>query len=102
MPARELPQRLLISDVGTLPVVLTSDEAAPLLGISVDHLWALAREGCAPVEPLRLGRVLRWPTAPLLTLLGLTHNADEPSVGPEGSITDPIDAATHSRRSGAG
>ncbi len=102
MPARDLPQRLLISDVGTLPAVLTSDEVAPLLGISVDHLWALAREGCAPVEPLRLGRALRWPTAPLLTLLGLSQNADEPSVGSEGSVTDLIDAAKPSSRSGAG
>ncbi len=102
MPARELPQRLLISDVAMLPVVLTSDEAASLLGVSTDHLWSMARDGTAPVAPLRLGRSYRWPTAPLLTLLGLTQNADEPSVGPEGSITDPIDAATHSRRSGAG
>ncbi len=65
------PARLLIDDVKALPVVLTTAEAASLLGVSVDHLWALARQGDAPVEPLRLGRVYRWPTARLLALAGL-------------------------------
>lgn len=72
MQARDLPQRFLISDVRSLPAVLTSEETAELLGVSVDHLWALAREGTAPIEPLRLGRAYRWPTAPLLVLLGLS------------------------------
>ncbi len=94
--------RTTIGETRDLPAVLTTEQAAALLGVGRDHLWALAREGSAPIEPLRLGRALRWPTAPLLTLLGLTQNADEPSVGPEGSITDPIDATLKSRGSGAG
>ncbi len=65
------PARLLIDDVKALPVVLTTAEAASLLGVSVDHLWALARQGDAPVKPLKLGRVYRWPTARLLALAGL-------------------------------
>ncbi len=64
-------QRVTLGDVADLPAVLMTNEAASLLGVSIDHLWALAREGTSPVEPLRLGRSYRWPTAPLLTLLGL-------------------------------
>ena len=60
-----------LADVGNLPATLTSIQAAELLGVSVDHLWSLARSGEAPVEPLRLGRAYRWPTARLLALLGL-------------------------------
>jgi predicted DNA-binding transcriptional regulator AlpA len=97
--ARELPQRFLISDVATLPVVLTSKEAAELLGVSIDHLWSMAREGNAPVEPLKLGRSYRWPTARLLALLGLGPDADEPPVSTGGSVTDLVDAAKHPKRS---
>jgi predicted DNA-binding transcriptional regulator AlpA len=94
--------RRTIAEIGALPAVLTSEETAELLGVSVDHLWALAREGTAPVEPLKLGRSYRWPTARLLALLGLTPNADEPSAGTEGSVTDLVDAAKQPRRSRAG
>jgi predicted DNA-binding transcriptional regulator AlpA len=54
-----------------LPPTLATGETAELYGVSRDHLWALAREGRAPVEPLRLGRTLRWPTALVLESLGL-------------------------------
>jgi predicted DNA-binding transcriptional regulator AlpA len=73
--------RRTIGDVGSLPFVLTSEETAEMLGVSVDHLWALAREGTAPVEPLKLGRSYRWPTARLLALLGLGPDAS-PSTEP--------------------
>ncbi len=63
--------RTTIGSIRDLPAVLTTEQAADLLGVGKDHLWALARAGSAPVQPLRLGRALRWPTAPLLALLGL-------------------------------
>ncbi len=66
-----MTERLSLDDVAGLPVSLTTPEAASLLGVSVDHLWGLARAGTAPVEPLKLGRAYRWPTAPLLAVLGL-------------------------------
>jgi predicted DNA-binding transcriptional regulator AlpA len=96
------PDRLSIAEVESLPVVLTSGELARFLGVSEDHVWSMAREGTAPIQPLKLGRVYRWPTARLLTLLGLGPDADEPPVDAGGSVTDPVDAAKHSRRSGAG
>jgi predicted DNA-binding transcriptional regulator AlpA len=91
--------RRTIAEIGTLPTVLTSEETAELLGVSVDHLWALAREGTAPVEPLKLGRSYRWPTARLLALLGLGPDTDEPPVDAGGSVTDLVDAAKHRKRS---
>lgn len=100
--------RMTIDDIGGLPVMSKTDEAAALFGVSVDHLWALVREGRAPIEPVKLGRAYRWPTAKLLALAGLDtqptspSTRNEPPAGTESSITDPIDAATHSRRSGAG
>jgi predicted DNA-binding transcriptional regulator AlpA len=91
--------RRTIGEVGSLPATLTSEETAELLGVSVDHVWALAREGSAPVAPLKLGRVYRWPTARLLALLGLGPDADEPPVDAGGSVTDLLDAAKHPKRS---
>jgi len=58
-------------DVTDLPPTLTTDQAAAVWGVGVDHLWALARSGQAPVEPLRLGRKLVWPTASVLRSIGL-------------------------------
>lgn len=69
-----------LADVAHLPPTLTTEQAAEMLGVSRDHLWALQRAGEAPIEPLRLGRALRWPTARLAALLGLdltTPNPDD-------------------------
>lgn len=59
------------AELADLPPTLDTSAAAELFGVSTDHLWALAREGRAPVEPLRLGRTLRWPTAKVLAVLGI-------------------------------
>lgn len=57
----------------TLPPVLTTQEVADLTRSTPGHWWKMAREGTAPITPLRLGgRQIRWPTAPLLVALGLT------------------------------
>lgn len=58
-------------DLERPPATLTTAELAELTRTTVDHWWKLAREGTAPVRPLRLGRQLRWPTRPVLGLLGL-------------------------------
>jgi excisionase family DNA binding protein len=62
-----------VPDITALPPALTTAEAAQLLGVAVPHLWKLAREGSAPVPVLRLGRSLRWPTRPILEVLGLAE-----------------------------
>ena len=56
-----------------LPPALTTVEAAELLGVPKAHLWKLARTGKSPVPVLRLGRALRWPTQPILEVLGLAE-----------------------------
>ena len=54
---------------------LTVPEAAELLGISSWQAYALIKRGEFPVAPLRLGRAIRIPRAPLERLLGLTETA---------------------------
>jgi len=60
-----------LDELGALPPTLTSAQAADVWGCSEDHVWAMAREGAAPVEPLHLGRKLVWPTALVLRSVGL-------------------------------
>jgi predicted DNA-binding transcriptional regulator AlpA len=62
-----------LPEVGALPPALTTAEAAKLLRVPTAHLWKLARDDTAPVPVMRLGRLLRWPTRPILELLGLEH-----------------------------
>ena len=67
----------MLPDVDALPPSLTSEQAAPLLGVSRGCLWAAARDeggfmaGSALIEPIRVGRALRWPKAPIVRALGL-------------------------------
>ncbi len=68
-----------IEDLPSLPPTLLTAQAAEVWGVGVDHLWKLAREGGAPVEPLRLGHALRWPTVAVLRSVGV-----EPGVMPDG------------------
>lgn len=58
-------------DLNSAEATLSTDEAADLLGCSPDTLYAMVRAGEGLVEPLRLGRVLRWPTAKVCAVLGI-------------------------------
>jgi hypothetical protein len=90
---QDMNRRTTIGAVADLPVMLTTKEAAQLLGIGQDHLWALAREGTAPVQPLKLGRIYRWPTGPLLALAGLDGPSPPPSTRNEASCS-PAEASS--------
>jgi excisionase family DNA binding protein len=46
--------------------VLTADEAADLLGISVRHLWACLASGRLGPQPIAFGRAKRWRKEELL------------------------------------
>lgn len=61
-----------LASIGELPVSLTTHQAAELLGVGYETLLDAVREGRAPVEPLRVGRRLVWPTARVLAALGLS------------------------------
>ena len=67
-------------DVGALPPALDLREAAVLLGISRTAAYELVRSGNWPTPVLRLGHRIKIPTAPLLTLLGLST---PPSLDPD-------------------
>jgi predicted DNA-binding transcriptional regulator AlpA len=78
--------------LGDLPPTISTEETAEIWGVGVDHLWALVRAGKTPVEPLKLGRKLRWPTAKVLASIGLE---------PEQPTSDPTDATVVPIRDGS-
>lgn len=51
--------------------VLTAEEAFAVLGIDRSTGYKAIREGTFPVPVLRIGRLIRVPTAPLAALLQL-------------------------------
>lgn len=53
------------------PLTLSTDEAAGFLGCCVDRLYQERGNGTLPVEPLKLGKRLRWPTLKVAESLGL-------------------------------
>jgi predicted DNA-binding transcriptional regulator AlpA len=75
-----------LSELADLPATLTTEQAAAVYGVGVDHLWKLAREGDAPIEPLHLGRKIVWPTAKVLASLGL----DLPTQGDADATVIPL------------
>lgn len=69
-----------LRDLDDLPVTVSVERAAALLGIGRGLAYQLARRGDFPVATLKLGRRLLVPTAALMRLLGLDPPA--PSVVP--------------------
>jgi hypothetical protein len=57
------------------PHTLSTAQAAELLGCAAKTLERAARRGDAPVTPIHVGRLWRWPTRPLLALI---HADGEP------------------------
>jgi hypothetical protein len=45
--------------------------AADWLGVGYETLLDAVRDGTAPIRPISVGRVYRWPTLPLLAVLGI-------------------------------
>ncbi|MDH4120070.1 MAG: hypothetical protein OEW30_22020 [Acidimicrobiia bacterium] len=50
---------------------MSTGEAAELFGCSPERLQSERGQGTLPVEPLQLGRRLRWPTVLVAAALGL-------------------------------
>jgi hypothetical protein len=61
------------ADAQQLPPTLDVATTARLLGISRTTAYHLAATDHLPVPVLRIGHTYRIPTAPLLTLLGITR-----------------------------
>ncbi len=76
----------LIPDPSTSPV-LTAEQAFALLGIDRTTGYLAIRKGSFPVPVLRVGRLIRIPTLPLLRALGLDDgpcaSPGEPNFSPD-------------------
>jgi hypothetical protein len=64
------PPAVIVAGVG-YPATLSTIEAAAWLGCSPERLQAERGTGRLPVEPLTLGRRLRWPTVLVARAIGL-------------------------------
>jgi predicted DNA-binding transcriptional regulator AlpA len=56
---------------------IDTDTYADLLGVSRWTLYAAAKDGTAPIEPIHVGRAIRWPKAAVLASLGLDELPSE-------------------------
>jgi predicted DNA-binding transcriptional regulator AlpA len=61
-------------DAYDLPPVIDLPSAARLLGIGRTAAYELVRTNAWPTPVLRLGRLIRIPSAPLLELLGISRD----------------------------
>lgn len=76
------------------PTVSLWPDAAGALGLSRTTTYDLVRRGEFPVRTLRLGRLLRVPTAELLAVLGIpldpTHEEAPSAATASGALVDQI------------
>lgn len=78
-------------ELQNLPTILDVPTAARVLDIGRSLAYELIRRGEWPTKPLRVGRLIKIPTAPLLTYLGETPTgpaSPATSRGPAPGSTD--------------
>ena len=59
--------------VSALPTVVDVPTAAAILGVGRTAAYELIRTNRWPTQVLRLGKLIRIPTAPLLALVGVSR-----------------------------
>jgi excisionase family DNA binding protein len=57
-------------EIGSIPAVLDLPDAARLLGVGRTFAYQLVRDGQWPTPVIRVGRLIKIPTRPLLEFLG--------------------------------
>lgn len=62
---------------GDLPTTLSVEEAAQMLGIGRTLAYELIRTGSWPTPILHLGRLIKIPSGPLMTLLREGHLSND-------------------------
>jgi predicted DNA-binding transcriptional regulator AlpA len=70
----------------SLPAVVDLKTAAHVLGIGRTAAYELVRTGQWPTPVLRVGRLIKVPTAPLLELVGVADQ-EGPAAGTHGAPT---------------
>lgn len=65
--------RLTQEQIRALPPVVDVPTAAAVLGVGRTAAYELIRSGEWPTPVLRLGKLIRIPTAPLLELVGVSR-----------------------------
>ena len=70
-------------DAAQLPTTIDGHQVAELWGCSYWSVLEQVRAGTCPVEPLRLGRKLRWPTALVLLSVGIHPTSEREEGGPK-------------------
>lgn len=75
MPRQVAHQAVTEDDLEKMPVLLTVEQAAAILGISRQHAYDLIRSGEFPSRVVRVGRAHRVPKLPLLRAVGLAGEA---------------------------
>jgi len=63
-------------EVRALPAVVDLATAARVLGLGRSAAYELVRLGTWPTPVLRLGRLIKVPSAPLVELVGLSSSPD--------------------------
>jgi hypothetical protein len=71
---------MTVDELRALPPTIPAEQAFRMLGCGRTSGYQQIRDGSFPVGVVRLGRVIRVPTLPLLELLGL--RVDEVGDGP--------------------
>jgi len=77
-PPVETADLMASNDVHDLPPVIDLPSAARLLGIGRTAAYELVRANAWPTPVLRIGRLIRIPSAPLLDLLGIPADGRAP------------------------
>lgn len=64
-------------ELSALPAVVDVPTAAQALGVGKTAAYELIKCGAWPTPVLRVGKLIRIPTAPILALLGLTPEGED-------------------------
>ena len=75
------------AEIDALPAVVDVNTAARVMGLSRNRAYQLVRANEWPTPVLRIGKLIRIPTAPMLDLLGINQSAVRTS-GVSGSPTE--------------
>ncbi len=89
MSPAALPAGLTREGLAALPLALTVEQAASLLGVGLTTARDLVRRGRWPSPVVPVGRQYRIPTVPLLEVLGISLDSSEagPATGPAVALT---------------